>query len=589
VERVTPNKPKGVPVAGDDHTEVTHPVAPNTPFDDDQTLAAVVPAPTPTAHKAGVFVLEPGAILGEYRIEGKIGEGGMGTVFAAVHPVIGKRAAIKVLRKDLCEDPHSVERFMDEARVVNQIGHPNIVDVFAFGEMVDGRHYLVMEYLKGETLRARMDRSQLDLAEICSILRPLARALEAAHGKGVIHRDLKPDNIYLVDIPDEPPRLKLLDFGIAKLAREDHRISRTATGAMVGTPQYIAPEQAKGHAITIAVDIYSLGGIAFELVTGRPPFTADNAMEIVAKHLMEAPPRPSQLTSVPRELDDLIHGMLAKDPRSRPSLATVCAVIDRVRIRAQTPVPPELVTPTPISAVSTLGASARPLVTPTPLAAQSELVTSDFVIAPRRRWGLIVLLGIGTFAASAIAYLVVSSKVDKSAQLATQDPPKPDPAQAEPPPPRPVVEQTPAVAPADAAPLADAPVEVKQPVEPKPHVVEIKRPQAIKHPDVKPEIKPRVEPKKVEVKKAEPTGRVRFVIRGSTEWNVLVDGVARGATSVLALPVGSHSVTVQLPNQTKTFKIKVEEGSSETLEVEAKSDDKQLLLPGSTTPKKGTP
>jgi serine/threonine protein kinase len=164
VERVTPNKPKGVPVAADDHTEVTSPVAPNTPFDEDQTLAAVVPAPTPTAHKAGVFVLEPGAILGEYRIEGKIGEGGMGTVFAALHPVIGKRAAIKVLRKDLCEDPHSVERFMDEARVVNQIGHPNIVDVFAFGEMLDGRHYLVMEYLKGETLRARMDRSRLDLA-----------------------------------------------------------------------------------------------------------------------------------------------------------------------------------------------------------------------------------------------------------------------------------------------------------------------------------------------------------------------------------------------------------------------------------------
>src|SRR5262249_53115214 len=294
-------------------------------------LAIVASPPTPTTHSPGVFTLEPGAVLGEYKIEGKIGEGGMGTVYAAVHPVIGKRAAIKVLRKDLCEDPYSVERFMDEARVVNQIGHLNIVDVFAFGEMLDGRHYLVMEFLRGETLRARMDRGRVELAEACAILRPLARALEAAHGKGVIHRDLKPDNVFLVEVPDEPARVKLLDFGIAKLAREDHRISRTATGAMVGTPQYIAPEQAKGHTIDANVDVYALGGIAFELTTGRPPFVADNAMEIVAKHLMEQPPRPSQLAQVPSELDDLILAMLAKEPKSRPSLAQVCAVIDRVR------------------------------------------------------------------------------------------------------------------------------------------------------------------------------------------------------------------------------------------------------------------
>jgi serine/threonine-protein kinase len=585
VERVTPKTPKAVPVAGDDHTEVSHPVAPSAPFDEDQTLAAVAPAPTPTAHKAGVFTLEPGSMLGDYRIEGKVGEGGMGSVYAAVHPVIGKRAAIKVLRKDLCEDPRSVERFMDEARVVNQIGHPNIVDVFSFGEMLDGRHYLVMEFLKGETLRARMDRSRLELAEICAILRPLARALDAAHGKGVIHRDLKPENIFLVDIPDEPPRVKLLDFGIAKLVREDHRISRTATGAMIGTPQYIAPEQAKGHAIDAAVDIYSLGGIAFELVTGRPPFVADNAMEVVAKHLMEPPPRPSTLMSVPRELDDVIVAMLAKDPRSRPSLATVCAVIDRMRTRAQTPAPSELVTPTPIPAVSVAGLAASPLATPRPLSAQVDAgaVTSE-PAGPRRRWGFIVLIGIGMFAASAIAFVVVHDRIGANSPPA-QEPVKV--AAVEPPPPAPA----PAPAPVPVVPDTQlAPAPVTQPPEAKPHPVDVKRPQPVKRPDPKPEIKQKVEPKKVEVKKPDPTGRVRVAVHGSAQWNVVVDGVARGATSVLALPVGPHTVVVQLPNQpAKTFKVKVDDNSLDTLEVEATPDDKQLMMPGSTTPKKGTP
>src|SRR5262245_59204042 len=204
--------------------------------------------------------------LGEYRVERMIGSGGMGVVFAAVHPLIGKRAAIKILKKELCTDTGTLERFVDEARVVNQIGHQNIVDVFAFGEMPDGRSYFVMELLTGETLRARLSRGPMMLDEICAIVRPLARALEAAHAKQVIHRDLKPDNVFLVPVAEERPVVKLLDFGIAKLARNDHRLEKTATGAMVGTPQYIAPEQAKGYAIDHRVDIYSLGGMLFEMV-----------------------------------------------------------------------------------------------------------------------------------------------------------------------------------------------------------------------------------------------------------------------------------------------------------------------------------
>jgi len=280
-----------------------------------------------------VFDLAPGAMLGEYRIEQKIGEGGMGVVFSAVHPLIGKRAAIKVLKRELCEDPYSVERFQDEARVVNEIGHPNIVDVFAFGEMPGGRRYFVMEWLRGESLRERIARQRTPLAAVCAILRPLSRALEAAHEKGVIHRDLKPDNIFLVETREGEPTVKLLDFGIAKLARTNApRLERTATGTMVGTPMYIAPEQARGHAIDHRVDVYSLGAIAFELLTGRTPFIADNAMEMVAKHLMEPPPTIASVwPQVPPALDEIVTRMLAKDANQRPSLAQFCVVLDEVK------------------------------------------------------------------------------------------------------------------------------------------------------------------------------------------------------------------------------------------------------------------
>jgi eukaryotic-like serine/threonine-protein kinase len=282
----------------------------------------------PVSPAAGA--LEPGAMLGEYRIEGQIGAGSMGRVFAAVHPVIGKRAAIKVLNQQRCAEPRAVSRFLDEARVVNQIGHPNIVDIFAFGELPDGRHYFVMELLAGETLGARHRREPLTLAETCRVVRSLARALDAAHAKGIVHRDLKPDNVFLVEVRGEPPVVKLVDFGIAKLAFVDPTIERTEIGALMGTPQYIAPEQARGLRIDGRADIYALGGILFELVTGRPVFIVDNTPEALMKHLSEPPPRPSLFARVPAELDELIIAMLAKQPAQRPTIDQICEVLDRL-------------------------------------------------------------------------------------------------------------------------------------------------------------------------------------------------------------------------------------------------------------------
>jgi serine/threonine protein kinase len=316
LDPVTPSKKGGGIDHGDEPTNVVRPVG------DD------------TGMVRGSYELIPGTQLGEYRIERPLGGGGMGEVFAAVHPKIGKRAAIKVLKKEL-SNPFNVERFIDEAKVVNTIGHPNIVDIFAFGEMPDGRCYFVMELLIGMTLRERIAKGALGAEEVSAIIKPLTRALDAAHAKGVVHRDLKPDNVFLVDVPGEKPIVKLLDFGIAKLAKADHRIEQTKSGVMVGTPQYIAPEQAKGHAVDARADIYALGGIAFEMLTGRPPFLADNAMEMVAKHLMEAPVKPSSVVpGIPPEIDSLVVAMLAKEPNRRPALSDIAMIIDRLKLGA---------------------------------------------------------------------------------------------------------------------------------------------------------------------------------------------------------------------------------------------------------------
>ena len=286
----------------------------------------------------------PGTTLGEFRIEAKIGEGGMGTVFSAVHPMIAKRAAIKILKHQLCRDVSIIERFIDEARVVNQIGHPNIVDIFAFGEMPDGRRYLAMEWLRGETLRERLKRGPMSLTQMAHVIRPLARALEAAHDQQVIHRDLKPENVFLVEVPHDEPHVKLLDFGIAKLAGEK---AEPGEPKLLGTPMYISPEQARNaHDAGPMSDVYSLGAMAFELLTGRPPFQRKGPIAMVTAHLEETPVAPSSIVpEIPDELDRLVLEMLAKTPAERPSLSHIRSVLDLVRDPAELVVRPHVITP----------------------------------------------------------------------------------------------------------------------------------------------------------------------------------------------------------------------------------------------------
>ncbi|MEZ4221211.1 MAG: protein kinase [Polyangiaceae bacterium] len=267
--------------------------------------------------------LAAGQLVGEYRVEAKLGEGGFGSVYRAVQPVIGKPVAIKVLNRELSSNPEMVSRFVDEARAVNQIRSRHIIDIFAFGALPDGRQYFVMELLDGVTLEEHLHQhGRLSPGDAAQILRSVARALDAAHAAGVVHRDLKPENIFLVREDDGTMIPKLLDFGIAKLAG-DKGSAKTRTGVPMGTPYYMSPEQCRGEKIDHRTDIYSLGVVTHQLITGALPFTADSFMQVLFKHASEPPPLPSAVCpDLGTRYDAPILAMLSKLPDQRPSRAS---------------------------------------------------------------------------------------------------------------------------------------------------------------------------------------------------------------------------------------------------------------------------
>jgi serine/threonine-protein kinase len=251
-----------------------------------------------------------------------IGRGAFGTVYRAVHPVIGKEVAVKVLDGRGDEDFRLEERFVTEARAVNRINHRNIVDIFGFGELPQGQKFYVMELLSGETLSSFLARTgALDRETALRILEPLADALDAAHLASVLHRDLKPANVFLQQGPGDQFTIKLLDFGVAKIL-EQHEGHATKSGASVGTPAYMAPEQSMGEAVGPATDIYALGVIAYEVLTGTRPFKAANVRALISLHLFDPPPPPStQRAGLTAEVDTVLLGMLAKRPEDRPKSA----------------------------------------------------------------------------------------------------------------------------------------------------------------------------------------------------------------------------------------------------------------------------
>lgn len=264
----------------------------------------------------------------KYRIEEQLGAGGMGAVYRATHLRLEQSVAIKVINPHLLASREARARFRREAQTAVKVQHPNAVNVNDYGETADGYVYLVMDFLEGASLRQIINaEAPLDPARAVSLMAQVSAAVGAAHDVNILHRDLKPSNIFIEQRKDAPPTVRLLDFGVAKLLEEEHSDEssaqhyRTEGGAVVGTPRYMSPEQSEGETLTPASDVYSLGVIMYEMLTGETPFTGNN-LSLIIKHNTETPrPLHSLVPTVPRLLEKIVLRALAKTPQSRPANA----------------------------------------------------------------------------------------------------------------------------------------------------------------------------------------------------------------------------------------------------------------------------
>jgi len=286
-----------------------------------------------------------GRSVGNYELVAKIGEGGMGTVYLAEHKALGRLVAVKVLHADLSANAEIAARFHNEARAATAIRHPGVVEVYDIGVLDEHRAYIVMEFLDGESLAARIARGRCSLAATLAILRAIARALQAAHELAIVHRDLKPENVFLVHDREHASgeRVKLLDFGIAKLSDAIASANPTTVGAM-GTPTYMAPEQwSDSSRVDWRADVYSLGCLLYKMAAGRPPFSTHSIAEACAKHLHETPQTMrAHAPDVPVALDALALRLLAKAPDARaPSIEALEGELAEIaHDLAGTPLPP---------------------------------------------------------------------------------------------------------------------------------------------------------------------------------------------------------------------------------------------------------
>jgi len=254
---------------------------------------------------------QPGQIIaGRYRVLGKLGGGGMANVYLAEDTTLGRRVAIKMLHRRFVEDPKFVERFRREAKAAAGLTHPNIVGVYDWGQ-AGAQNYIAMEYVEGETLKDLIRREgRLSGTRAVEIARELLSAVGAAHAKGVVHRDIKSQNILI----DHEGRAKVTDFGIAQAGDP----GMTEAGSILGTAQYLAPEQARGEAVDERSDLYSVGVVLYEMLTGRVPFRGDSAVTVALKHVNELPPEPAELVpGLPYSLNQIVLKALAKDPNRR--------------------------------------------------------------------------------------------------------------------------------------------------------------------------------------------------------------------------------------------------------------------------------
>ena len=406
-----------------------------------------------------------GSVVGGYRLVDRLGKGGMGVVYRAEHQRLGKKVAIKMLRPDLAGQQALVQRFFDEARAATRIGHDGIVQIFDFIEEGDKRCY-VMELLEGHPLSAELDGKPMDPERVARIGAQIASALGAAHDAGVIHRDLKPDNVFLRKTADGGEQVKLLDFGIAKLKEsEDAGASLTQTGVVLGTPAYMSPEQLEGMRLDARSDIYALGVLLYEMATGMRPFRGRTVAEIILKHVRERPVPPSQVVpaelALPGSLEQAILACLEKNREHRPqSMADVASLLEgapsptlEIPAASMPPArwwcaPRERTSPTGTSQPSLSALSSGELA-----AVRSPARTLLYVAAGVAVAVLVVGAGLWVLMARLREPNVVAVPVDEALTSPT---PAPSPAPSPPAPP----------APAAPAPIAPAP-----PAEPEPAAV----------------------------------------------------------------------------------------------------------------------
>ncbi|MEJ7596520.1 MAG: serine/threonine-protein kinase [Kofleriaceae bacterium] len=264
--------------------------------------------------------LGPDSVVGSYRIVKEIGRGGMGSVYEAVHCVLPRRAAIKVMHGELRRHPGMATRMVQEAAILDEVRHPGIVRVYECNVLEDRRPWIAMELIEGETLAGRLHyATTLPSAEVATLMAEVSDVLAAVHARGVIHRDLKPDNLLLTPSDRDFP-LRVIDWGVARMGPVGRL---TMDGLTPGTPIYMSPEQATGKNVAAPCDIYSLGVIAYEALSGQPPFDGRTLAEVVCMHLTSEPASLHESTSAPNSLCDLIHRMLQKDPAQRPSATEV--------------------------------------------------------------------------------------------------------------------------------------------------------------------------------------------------------------------------------------------------------------------------
>ncbi len=294
--------------------------------------------PTDGAAAEDVEKLPKGTQLGNYKIDRMLGEGGMGFVYEATHEVLNRRTAIKLLRPELATHEQVVTRFLNEAKAVNLIDHQNIINVYDYGDGADGSVYFVMEYLEGETLDDLMrKRKPMALPLLLHTFGQILKALAAAHAKKIVHRDLKPANVYVISREDNPYFIKLLDFGIAQLRGEGAVSGLTQAGSIMGTPQYMSPEQISGGQVDARTDVWAMGVMLYRAATGHAPFKGEGFGELAGKILQESPKSPREIVpEIPAELEKLIKSCLERNVSDRcQSIAEMIAGIERVKVAAK--------------------------------------------------------------------------------------------------------------------------------------------------------------------------------------------------------------------------------------------------------------